>query len=109
MLQNSLYLESCEKWPKEDYTNLWSDFKLSSRFQIFFFFFLKKKILKKRGGGGGGGQKKKKKKKKGGGGREEQTSELQSPYVSSYAVFCLKKKKRKTKVEKKKFELWIFW
>jgi len=24
---------------------------------------------------------------------EEHTSELQSPYVSSYAVFCLKKKK----------------
>jgi len=28
---------------------------------------------------------------------EEHTSELQSPYVNSYAVFCLKKKKNKTK------------
>src|SRR5216117_4272936 len=27
---------------------------------------------------------------------EEHTSELQSPFLSSYAVFCLKKKKRST-------------
>src|ERR1051325_12000385 len=30
---------------------------------------------------------------------EEHTSELQSPYVISYAVFCLKKKKTKTKTK----------
>jgi len=32
---------------------------------------------------------------------EEHTSELQSPYVISYAVFCLKKKKEKQKNDKK--------
>src|SRR6187397_3272801 len=30
--------------------------------------------------------------------REEHTSELQSLYTISYAVFCLKKKKKKTKI-----------
>src|SRR5213082_3697780 len=31
---------------------------------------------------------------------EEHTSELQSPDTISYAVFCLKKKNKKTKIEK---------
>src|SRR3546814_3754759 len=35
---------------------------------------------------------------------EEHTSELQSLMRISYAVFCLKKKKRKTKIRSKKFK-----
>src|SRR5213595_4134737 len=36
---------------------------------------------------------------RGGARSEEHTSELQSPSVISYAVFCLKKKKKKTNIQ----------
>src|ERR1051325_11515517 len=39
---------------------------------------------------------------------EEHTSELQSPYVISYAVFCLKKHKRRTRIRQVgQLPLWI--
>src|SRR3546814_5734696 len=43
-----------------------------------------------------------------GGRSEEHTSELQSLMRISYAVFCLKKKKKKTEIHKCKRNLWIY-